>query len=196
MTENIDRTRLSTDLRYRFEYLSKFLNFSKNDIKTINKLATIIQPVIPVIVDNIYRKLFSFDITKEYFILRHSKADHCLPAKQRSLDFNSHEMEYQKNMLNKYLESIFTQQEWSDAFLYYLSHIGKIHTNKIRSSPAYVDYVHVAALCGYLEQKLISIILDSESIDNQTKQDGIMALNKLFWIQNDFFKMHYDFDLD
>jgi hypothetical protein len=32
MAEHIDKTRLNTDLRYRFEYLSKFLNFTSNDI--------------------------------------------------------------------------------------------------------------------------------------------------------------------
>ncbi len=64
MAEHIDKTRLNTDLRYRFEYLSKFLNFTSNDITLLSTFAPIVFPLIPVIPDNVYRNIFSFDITK------------------------------------------------------------------------------------------------------------------------------------
>jgi hypothetical protein len=40
MTEHIDGSRLNEDLRYRFEYISKFLNFTNDDITALNTLAT------------------------------------------------------------------------------------------------------------------------------------------------------------
>ncbi|CAF1538118.1 unnamed protein product [Rotaria sp. Silwood1] len=185
--ENIDKNRLTTDIRYRFEYISKFLNFSQTDITILNKLSSIIQPLIPVIVDDVYRKLFSFDITKQYFLLRHSCFDNFLSTNRSNLAVNSDFMEYRKNMLSKYLKCILTQNEWNDSFLQYLSHVAKIHTNKIGSPLIHVDLIHITCLCGYLEQNLIAIILKSENLDNQTKYAGIMAINKFFWIQNDFF---------
>ena len=100
-------------------------------------------------------------------------------------------MEYQKNMLSKYLENILTEHEWNDRFLQYLSYIGKIHTDQVGSSLIQVDYMHINNLCGYLEQNLIDIILKNENLDNQTKTSAIMAINKFFWIQNDFFKINY-----
>jgi hypothetical protein len=191
MAEHIDKNRLNTNLRYRFEYLSKFLNFTKEDIISLNQISTIIKPLIPVIVDNGYRKLFSFDITKEYLVLRHSCFDNFFSTDRCNLNFNSEEMEYQKNMLSKYIENILTEHEWNDRFLQYLSHVGKIHTDQFGSSLIQVDYIHINNLCGYLEQNLIDIILKNENLDNQTKNSAIMAINKFFWIQNDFFKMNY-----
>ncbi|CAF3706694.1 unnamed protein product, partial [Rotaria sordida] len=67
MAEHIDSNRLNSDLRYRFEYVSKFLNFTSDDIAMLNTFAPIIFPIVPVITDTVYRKLFSFDITKHYF---------------------------------------------------------------------------------------------------------------------------------
>ena len=47
MSEHIDGNQLNTDLRYRFDYLSKFLNFTQDDIGILNALAPIIFPRIP-----------------------------------------------------------------------------------------------------------------------------------------------------
>jgi hypothetical protein len=100
-------------------------------------------------------------------------------------------MEYQKNMLSKYLKHILTQHEWNDTFLQYLSYVRKIHTNQVGSSLINVDYMHINILGGYLEQNLLDIILKTENLDNRKKNSAIMAINKFFWIQNDFCKMHY-----
>jgi hypothetical protein len=62
MAEHIDKIRLTTDIRYRFEYLSKFLNFTKEDINMLNILAPIIFPRIPFIVESVYKKLYTYDI--------------------------------------------------------------------------------------------------------------------------------------
>ncbi|CAF3303167.1 unnamed protein product, partial [Rotaria sp. Silwood2] len=72
MTENIDKICLDSELRCRFEYLSKFFDFTNDDIKILNDLSIYIQPIIPVIVDKVYRKLFSFDITKHFFFHNYS----------------------------------------------------------------------------------------------------------------------------
>ena len=67
MTEHIDNNRLNEDLRYRFEYISKFINFTNDDILLLNTLAPIALPLVPVVVDAVYRKLFQFDVTKNFF---------------------------------------------------------------------------------------------------------------------------------
>ncbi|CAF4024893.1 unnamed protein product, partial [Rotaria sp. Silwood1] len=33
MAEHIDKTRLNNDLNYRFNYISRFIGFNKDDIK-------------------------------------------------------------------------------------------------------------------------------------------------------------------
>ena len=195
MVEHIDKNRLNTDLRYRFDYLSKILDFTTHDIDILNQISNIIQPLIPVIVDNVYRKLFAFDITKQYLILRHSGVENSLPTDQCTGDFHSDGIEYRKNMLSKYLKRILTQQEWDNTFLQYLSYVGKIHTNQVGSSTVQVDYIHINILCGFIEQTLLNIVFKNDNLDQQTKHAATMAINKFFWIQNDFFRMHYNRDL-
>jgi hypothetical protein len=54
-----------------------------------------------------------------------------------------------------------------------------------------IDYIHINILFGYVEHILLDAILSNQQIDNQTKKSAVLALNKFFWIQNDFFSMHY-----
>ena len=191
MAEHIDSTRLNTDLRYRFEYLSKFLNFTSDDITMLNTFAPILFPLIPVMADTVYRKLFSFDITKQYFLIRNEGFEGFLPKKTHGVALDSPQMELRKDMLSMYLKRVFTQRDWNDTFLQFLSQIGKIHTNQDGSSSINVDYIHINALLGYLEHLLTDVLWKADNIDDQTKRGILTAVNKLFWIQNDFFTMHY-----
>ncbi|CAF3658046.1 unnamed protein product [Rotaria sp. Silwood1] len=191
MTEHIDNNRIHNDLRYRFDYISKFLNFTQNDIKLLNTLASIIFPRIPVLVDNVYRKLFSYDITKQHFILRNQGFENIAAIKDNNLTIDSAQMTLRKDMLSMYLKRILTQTEWNDAFLQYLSQVGQIHASKTGARAINVDYMHINVLFGYIEHLLVDTLWTIENLDDKTKHDMIMAINKLFWIQNDIFTMHY-----
>lgn len=191
MTERIDNNRLNNDLRYRFEYLSKFLNFTANDIAMLNAFAPILFPRIPVVADTVYRKLFSFDITKHYFLVNNEGFEGFIPKKSCPVTLESAQMAFRKDMLSMYLKRVLTQRDWNDTFLQFLSHIGKMHTTLAGSSSINVDYTHINALLGYLEHLLIDVLCNGESIDEKTKRGILMAINKFFWIQNDFFTMHY-----
>ncbi|UJR22159.1 hypothetical protein I4U23_025223 [Adineta vaga] len=191
MAEHIDGNRLQLDLRYRFDYLSKFLNFTSDDIAMLNTFAPIVFPLIPVLSDTVYRKLFSFDITKEYFLVRNEGFEGFMPRKQCGLTVDSAQMVFRKDMLSVYLKRILTQGDWNDTFLQYLSQVGKMHTNQAGSGSINVDYIHINALLGYLEHLLIDVLCNADSTDEKTKRGILMAINKFFWIQNDFFTMHY-----
>mgnify|MGYP001033870675 CR=1 FL=1 len=191
MAEHVDGNRIHTDLRYRFGYLSKFLNFTSDDIAMLNTFAPIVFPLIPVIADTVYRKLFSFDITKQYFLFRNDGFEGCLANKTQGITLESPQIELRKDMLSMYLKRVLTQSDWNDSFLQYLSQIGKMHTDQAGSASINVDYMHINALLGYLEHLLIDILCNTDTIDEQTKRGILMGLNKFFWIQNDFFSMHY-----
>ncbi|CAF3351066.1 unnamed protein product [Rotaria socialis] len=191
MAEHIDANRIHLDLRYRFDYLSKFLNFTSDDIAMLNTFAPLVFPLIPVLTDTVYRKLFSFDITKQYFLKRNEGFEGFLPEKNCGVTLDSAQMELRRDMLSMYLKRILTQRDWNDTFLQYLSQIGKIHTDQAGSASINVDYMHINALLGYLEHLLIDVLCTTDTIDEKTKRGILMAVNKLFWIQNDFFTMHY-----
>ena len=191
MSEHIDETRLNADLRYRFDYLSKFLNFTSDDIVLLNAFAPILFPCIPVIADTVYRKLFSFDITKHYFLINNEGFEGFVPKKHGNLTLESAQMTFRKDMLSMYLKRVLTQRDWNDTFLQYLSQVGRMHTNKAGSASINVDYIHINALLGYLEHLLIEVLWSSDTLDEKTRHGTVMAINKFFWIQNDFFTMHY-----
>lgn len=191
MTEHIDSEKINANLRYRFEYLSKFLNFTSDDIGMLNKFAIVILPRVPVLVDTVYRKLLSFDITKQYFLVRNDGFEGHVTKKSSHLTLESAQMKFRKDMLSMYLKRLLTQTEWDDTFIQYLSRIGKMHTNKAGSSSINVDYIHINALLGFLEHILLDVLWTAENLDVKSKYAMFTALNKLFWIQNDFFSMHY-----
>jgi hypothetical protein len=103
----------------------------------------------------------------------------------------SAQMELRKDMLSMYLKRVLTQSDWNDTFLQFLSRIGQMHTNQAGSSSINVDYIHINALLGFLEHLLIDVLWNADTIEEQSKRGILMAVNKFFWIQNDFFTMHY-----
>jgi len=193
MTEHVDKARLETDLFYRFEYLSKFFDFNSYDIECLNRIFIHIHPRLSVFVDTIYRKLFTFDITKQYFFLRHSDFQHTISSNdQYHFSFHCEQLEFRKNMLTEYLKRIFTDQHWNESSVKYLSSVGQIHTSQAGSKIIHVDYFHLNALLGFIAQNLIDLIMKLNEIDEQLKYSSVLAVNKVFWIQNDFFRIHFN----
>ncbi|CAF1068909.1 unnamed protein product [Adineta ricciae] len=194
MAEHIDRTGLMNNIRYNFDYLAKFLNFTNEDISVLNALAPVLFPCIPSIVETIYKKLYSFDITKQYFVLRNDSFENFTETNiETDHAVKSAQTEFRKDMLTMYLKRVLIQTEWNDAFLQYLSQIGELHGHNTSSpSPSpNVHYIHVNALLGHLEHLILEIIWKTESLDANNKRASIRAINKFFWIQNNFFTMHY-----
>ncbi|CAF4066437.1 unnamed protein product [Rotaria sordida] len=132
MTEHIDNDRLHVDIKYRFDYFSKFIHFTTEDISALNIFASSAISVIPVISDSVYRKLFQYDITKDYFIIQNDVFDGS-SIKNENLSLDSAQIIYRKDMLSGYLKRLLLQREWTNEFLTYLSRIGRMHTtlNKV-----------------------------------------------------------------
>ena len=191
MTEHIDKARLDNDIRYRFDYLSKFLNFTADDIAALNKFAKIAAPFIQSVANTIYEKLLEYDITKNHFLESSDDSNGSGITDAALLTLQSEQMLFRIQSIRKYLYRILRQTLWNDAFLDYLSNVGKIHTNMLGKRSINVDYIHINALSGYLEHTFIDAVLINEKFDDTTKKEILIALSKLFWIQNDFFTMHY-----
>lgn len=191
MTEHIDKRKLELDIRYRFEYLSKFLNFTSHDIDALNRLAKESHDFIRSVADTIYQKLLEYDITKNYFL----KANHgyagVLITDPNQVTLESEQMHFRIHSIRKYFDRVLRQHVWNDAFLEYISHVGQIHTDMAGTHSINIDYIHVNALLGYIEHAFIEYVLAHEEFNETTKKEMILALSKLFWIQNDFFTMHY-----
>jgi len=188
--QNIDAGKLSSDIVYRFEYLSKFLQFGKDDIALLNSAVPKLLPLVPVAVDAVYDKLFSFDVTKSVFATHNVNFKGT--ATTGGLDLTPERVTFLKDMLANYFKKVLSETNWDKPFLEYLSHLGKVHANKADAKNINVAYVHMNAALGYAENVLVNAVLTQDlGLDCKTKAALIAALNKVVWIQNDFFTMHY-----
>lgn len=61
---------IKTSLEDRVAYLTDFLNFTSYDSEVIKKIGPAVNDIIPGLVDDLYAKLFEFDITKKVFMER------------------------------------------------------------------------------------------------------------------------------
>lgn len=191
MAEHIDRTQLQRDLRYRFDYLSKFLNFNKDEITLLNILAPMVSPHIPSIVEKVYRKLYFFDATKDYFLIHNDEFTSTSSFDETDVSVLSTQTHFRQDMLRAYLNRLFYQTEWTDSHLQYLSHVGEIHANEQPIVSTNVSYIHINCLMGYLENLFIDLIWKLSSLELKSKWQSVRAINHLFRIQNDLFTMHY-----
>ena len=158
-----DNTLVENNLRYRFEYLSKFLSFTPDDILVINALGKLAAPLIPIVVDKIFQRLLDFDITKRYFLMRHFGYSGNVIVNENELTLESEQMTFRRTSLGKYLKRILRQKVWNDAFLEYLSDVGKIHIRMADDSHSIdIDYIHINVLFGYVENILLDAVLSNQ----------------------------------
>eukprot|EP01122_Echinamoeba_exundans_P014942 TRINITY_DN68_c0_g1_i1.p2 TRINITY_DN68_c0_g1~~TRINITY_DN68_c0_g1_i1.p2 ORF type:complete len:182 (+),score=62.06 TRINITY_DN68_c0_g1_i1:239-784(+) len=166
------------------------MGFGEEDIKTIKACAAHVAPLVPSVVAAVYVKLFSFDVTKKYFVHRNDGFEGDMgQLTLEKLTLEHDQIKFRKDMLSKYLVKLVTA-EYDFAFIQYLDRVGKIHTNKMGNKKLQIDYLYVNALFGYVEDVLISAIMDLP-VDNDTKKAALRAFNKILWIQNDLMVRHY-----
>src|SRR5215510_11796474 len=127
--KRIDERRLETDTLYRFEYLSEFVGFNGDDIAVIHGAAVHLEPLVPVLVDAVYDKLFSYDATKRHFVPRQSGYAGPVPESIESLTQEHEMIQFRKSHLTRYLVSLVTRP-YDDKMIGYLDTVGKMHTPK------------------------------------------------------------------
>jgi len=123
MAEHVDNHLVENNLRSRFEYLSKFIHFTTDDISTLNNIAQMASELIPTIVDKIFQRLLDFDITKRYFLMRHFGYTGHVIVNESELRSESEQRNFRRISLGKYLKRILREKVWNNAFLEYLSYV-------------------------------------------------------------------------
>ncbi|KAJ3123764.1 hypothetical protein HK098_001651 [Nowakowskiella sp. JEL0407] len=188
--KHIERDNLYTDLLYRFTYVSSFIGFDETDTKAIKNAAGHLAPLVPAVVDAVYAKLFSFDITKKVFATKMDQYNGKVINDVSQLTQTSEQIKFRKEHLGKYLVKLVTA-EYDAKMVAYLDKVALIHLKSdIKETKINVEYIHVNALMGYVETILIGAISDLP-LDAETKKTTLIAFSKLLWIQNDLFAQYY-----
>ena len=185
------------NLPERVGYLKRFLKFSEGDGDAIQASAKFIAPLLPTVLDVVYGNLLSFDISAKAFAPRQPGYDGLVPDGPAGLSVDHPQILFRKDFLMSYFVKLVSNSDWSDEskFWAYLDKVGIIHTGETHKNLR-VEFVHMNALLGFVEDIVINAVLDipAEELDLATKKAVIRAFNKLLWIQNDLFARHYVVD--
>ncbi|KAJ1736495.1 hypothetical protein LPJ72_001367 [Coemansia sp. Benny D160-2] len=191
--KHIDHDRLYTDVQYRHDYVSDFIEFSKKDQDLIHQSATVVAALVPTIVDAVYDKLFNYDITWGHFAQDQDglKISDEKSKNVSNVTMGSEVITFRKTMLTKYLKKLVTS-DWNLSYLKYLDWVGHIHTTTpMKKSSINVEYIHCNALFGFLSGMIVDALQKCTEWDDATRDSIIQAYVKFFWMQNDLFSKYY-----
>lgn len=187
--QKIDEARLETDPGYRVEYLMGFMGFTGDDIVAIHDAADLLAPVVPVLVDAVYDKLFEYDSTKRHFVPKQFGFEGPTPTSLEDLTLDHEQIQFRKSHLTRYLVKLVTAN-YDEKMVTYLDFVGKIHTPAAGSEELDVPLVQMNALMGFVSDAILGTIL-TQDLPCEKKSATVRAFNKLLWLQNDLITKHY-----
>lgn len=187
--KRIDESRLESDPGYRFEYLSEFMGFTTDDMAVIHGAAQHLGPLVPVLVDAVYVKLFSYDVTKKPFVPRQAGYTGAVAESVEALTLDHETIQFRKQHLARYLERLVTRP-YDASMVKYLDMVGRIHTPQAGSPEIDVALVHMNALLGFVADAITNAIFGL-GLPRESEIAAVRAFNKLLWIQNDLINRHY-----
>ncbi|KAH7419145.1 Protoglobin-domain-containing protein [Cadophora sp. MPI-SDFR-AT-0126] len=187
------------DLPSRISYLSAFLELTPSDGAALLAAKPLIAPLIPTILDAVYAKLLSFDITAKAFVPKNTDYEGELVKDVQELTLEHPQIALRKDFLKNYLVKLVSTTDLSPTspFWVYLNNVGIMHTgqpgfkHRAKRPELRVEYIHMGALLGYVVDLVVAAVMDMDIIDSEIKSKVIRALNKVIWIQNDLMARHY-----
>lgn len=193
------------DLTSRIRYLKSFIQFTQQDGAAIQAAGPLLGSLLPVILDAVYTRLLSFDITAKAFLPRQPEQEtgekDDVARRVEDLNLNHANIKHRKEFLGRYLVKLVSNTDWSDEspFWTYLNLVGVMHTgepgfkHRAKRAALRVEYIHMNLLLGWVEDLIIKTVLEADlSLD--MKVDVTRAFNKLLWVQNDLIARHYVMD--
>jgi hypothetical protein len=69
-----------------------------------------------------------------------------------------------------------------------------MHSGQVRMSPLNVEYIHIGACMGYIQDIWIEAMISHPHLSLRRKIALVRAVNKILWIQNDLFARYHSSD--
>ncbi|KAL2826826.1 Protoglobin-domain-containing protein [Aspergillus cavernicola] len=179
--KHIDRKALYTRLEARINYLKEFLDFNSGDVEALASGARYLKTLIPAVVNLTYRKLLEFDITARAFHTRDTASDTPI---EEFYNEASPQIMRRKMFLRWYLTKIIQDPTQMD-FWRYLNKVGLMHTAQERLHSLNIEYIHMGACLGYMQDIFIEALMSHPTLSTSRKTALIRAISKIIWIQND-----------
>ncbi|KAJ5384734.1 hypothetical protein N7517_002645 [Penicillium concentricum] len=190
---HVDRKLLYTSLEERIKYLHHFLDFNSSDIEALLTGNKYIKQLIPAVVNLVYKKLLQYDITSRAFHTR-TTVDETEPDEDYLHD-ETPKIKRRKMFLRWYLTRLCQDPTTMD-FWRYLNKVGMMHSGQVRRSPLNIEYIHIGACMGYIQDIWIEAMMSHPHLSLRRKIALVRAVNKILWIQNDLFARYHSSDGD
>lgn len=151
--QHIDAKSLDS-LPDRVAYLKAFLNFTADDAAALHASKDVVAPLIPAVLDAVYGKLLSFDVTAASFVPRNTEYEGQTAQSVQELTLEHPQIAFRKDFLKNYLVKLVTADYSSDTTWDYLDKVGIMHTgapgfkHRERKPELRVEYIHMGALLG------------------------------------------------
>jgi len=151
--QHVEKTSLAS-LPERIAYIKAFLNFTSEDAAALHAAKPVVAPLIPTVLDAVYAKLLSFDITGALFVPRNTDYEGEIPKTVQELTLEAPQIAFRKDFLSSYLVKLVTADYESNETWEYLDKVGIMHTGlpgfKHRESKPElrVEYIHIGLLLG------------------------------------------------
>lgn len=108
-------------------------------------------------------------------------------------DEESPQILHRKKFLSGYLKKLCSDPAQME-FFEYLDKVGMMHTGIGRAVPLHIEYVHIGAALGVIQDVFNEALLSHPRLSMQRKLAMVKALGKIIWIQNDLFAKWYVHD--
>jgi Protoglobin len=187
--KTINEPQLERNLGSRFQYLAEFIGFGEEEIQAIHGAAPVLAPLVPVLVDAVYNKLYTYSSTWRHFMPRQHGYEGPIPARLEDLTPDHPQIAFRKQHLGRYLANLVTKP-FDGKMIEYLDMVGKIHTPNAGSKEIVVPLVQMNALMGFVSDAFIVTIVGL-GLPRDTEVKTLRAFNKLLWLQNDLITRHY-----
>jgi hypothetical protein len=140
-------------------------------------------------VQKVYKKLLQYDITAQSFTAPSTSYNGPI---DKAPSTDSPQIEYRKLFMRGYLQNLMSDPSKSEYWAY-LDKVGMMHTGRGwgRRNPLKVEYVHIGACMGFIQDCLFEAILSHPRLKIERKIAITKALGKVLWIQNDLFAKWY-----
>jgi len=187
------------ELPSRISYSSSFLGLTAEDGEALRAAAPLVAPLIPAILDAVYSKLLSYDITAKSFVPKNTDYQGETVKDVQQLTMEHPQIALRRDFLKNYLVKLVTTDDLGpeSKFWEYLDKVAVMHTGKPgfkhreKRPDLRVEYIHMGLLLGYVVDVVVGAVMTMDEVDNVMKSRVIRALNKVIWMQNDLFARHY-----
>ncbi|KAI8645980.1 Protoglobin-domain-containing protein [Parasitella parasitica] len=147
-------------------------------------------PLVPILIDCVYKKQFKFDITKKLFLTKNEGFEGEIAKSLDELTLDHPQIKFREDLLGKYLIHIL-EDPYDDCFLKYLDWLAKTLTDTSdKKSTIHVDYIYLNALMGFVDSAIINAVRTLR-LERNKEGDVLIAFNNRMRIQNDYYAKYY-----